>query len=111
VSRLHNQIAESLEPTFLKPNFSEVERLRFYDGAFSTSFTKWLIQNIYNVSTLVCLWEQALGIEAARKAPSRVTRENRIGLPIIVVRKLCTTLSISFGSLSSHAKNECELKM
>jgi hypothetical protein len=32
--------------TFSKPNFSEAEQLRFYGGAFSTRFPKWLIYNV-----------------------------------------------------------------
>jgi hypothetical protein len=36
---------------FLMANFSEAERLCFYGGAFSARFPKWLIHNVYNLST------------------------------------------------------------
>jgi len=42
---------------FFKPNFSGKERLRFYDVALSIRFPKWLIHNVYHVSTPVCMCE------------------------------------------------------
>jgi hypothetical protein len=96
--------------TFFKPNFSEAEQQRFYGGVFSARFPKWLIHNVSNVPTLVCMWEQMLGIEATRKVLSALARDNRIGFSMNFLQKLCTTLSITFGKVHSHAKKECELK-
>jgi hypothetical protein len=39
-----------------------------------------------------------------------MTRDNRVGLSMSFLQKLCATLSISFGSMPNHARNECELK-
>jgi hypothetical protein len=79
VQRVQDQTAKGLElDLFQAESLGGGVSVLLWWG-FLDRFPKWLIHDVYNVSMLVSMQGQALGIEATGKVLSMVTNHNHIG--------------------------------
>jgi hypothetical protein len=84
---------------FAKACSHEIEQIRFLAKWTSIRFTDWLIQLIFNISTLALMWWQTRQLEAMHTVIQELGLLDPLGFTISFIHPFCTRLSVTLESV------------